>query len=171
MKRIICFLLALLMTLSLFGCKKNDSASTLQFYYPRSNYGYYPQEERFSERAIEAEIRKDVPYHSSILILSEYLKGPSDPTLVSPFPAGLSLTDVSIDSGTVYLTLTNQLAELEGIPLLIACACLSKTAMAITQTSSAHIKCQDALLDGNEAIILDDASLILDDPAITEPIE
>ena len=163
MKRIVSWLLCMLLVFGFMGCNSDSSSIILNFYYPLENYGYDTLEEKFHSKSVDAEIREDIQYTSARQVLGEYLKGPVDPALMNPFPAELELLDLSIDNKVLYITLSDQLADLSGIPLTIACACLAKTAMVITSASKVEIKCQFQLLDGKNALTFSADTAIFDD--------
>ena len=171
MKRILCLFLSLSIIFIMFGCQNNDKEIAKAFYYPRNDFGYNKQEDKFYASAIQAELRQDIPYQSSVQILGEYLKGPLDPSLYNPFPTDLTLADMTIQGEILYVTVSDHLANLRDTPLMLACACLSKTAMSVTGTTTVCINCETALLNGEKFIIMNVDSLIFDDPVITEPNE
>lgn len=169
MKRILCLFLMIALLFSMTGCRNDENEKTKTFYYPRNDLGYNAQEDKFSSSAIQAEQRNDISYQSGAEILREYLKGPQDPTLNNPFPAGLLLTDMNQQGEVLYLTVSDHLASLQDISLMIACASLTKTAMSVTGATTICIGCQYALLNGEKYIIMNTESIIFDDPVITEP--
>ena len=171
MKRIICMLLSTVFFLSVLGCQNDTKDTDLQFYYPKNDLGYNAQENRFFGSAVEAELRSDISYQSGGQILEEYFKGPHDQALVNPFPAGLTLVNLDIRGVILHLTVSDHLSQLQDIPLTIACACLSKTAMLVTGATIVYISCESALLNGEKYLRMDAQSLIFDDPVIFEPTE
>ena len=70
-----------------------------------------------------------------------------------------------IDEQTLHVTVSDHLSELTGIRLIIACACLGKTGMELTNTTSIQISCKKALLDGKKTITLQDDLIIVNDAA------
>jgi hypothetical protein len=142
----------MLLVFSFAGCNKESSSIALQFYYPLENYGYDPVEEKFYSQSIDAEIREDIHYISARQVLGEYLKGPIDPAMMNPFPAELELLDLNIDSNVLYIVLSDELAELSGISLTVACSCLANTAMKLTSISAVNIQCKNQLLDGKKSL-------------------
>lgn len=163
MKKVICLFVVFILLLYPLGCSKDDSAITLHFYYPRQNYGYDPLEGRFFQQSAQDEIRNDIAYHSARQVIGVYLKGPLDSSLVNPFPKETDLVTLSIEGNTLYVTLSDHFAELTGIPMIMACSCLAKTAMAITNAENVCIKCETALLDGVESVTINTESIIFDD--------
>lgn len=168
MKKIVSLLLCTLLLLCFAACDKDSSSITLRFYYPLENYGYDPGEEKFYSQSIDAEVREDIHYISARQVLGEYLKGPLDPTMVNPFPAELELLDLNIDSKVLYITVTDQLAELSGLPLTIACACLANTAMEIAPVFKVVIQCKTQLLDGKKSLTFAANTAIFNDSIVND---
>lgn len=171
MKRILCLFLSLSLIFIMSGCSNDGKEKTRTFYYPRSDLGYNALENKFSSSAIQGELRNDIPYQSGAQILEEYLNGPLDPTLYNPFPADLTIADMTMQGEVLYVTVSDHLASLRDIPLMIACACLSRTAMSVTGSATVCIRCKSSLLNGENFIIMNADSLIFDNPVITEPNE
>lgn len=167
MKKIICLLIISIFLLCPLGCSIDNSTITLQFYYPRQNYGYDALDGRFYSQSATEELRKDIPYHSARQVIGVYLQGPADPLLVNPFPKGTELVDLTIEENKLYLTLTDQLSELSGIPLIMACSCLARTAMTLTKVSEVRIRCESTLLDGESTVVIAWESVFYDDPIIS----
>lgn len=163
MKRILSLFLCIFLTFSFAGCQKDSSSIALHFYYPLENYGYNAVEEKFYSQSIDTEIREDIRYISARQVLGEYLKGPADPTMINPFPAELELVNLNIDSKVLYITVSNELAELSGIPLTIACICLANTAMKLTSVSKVEIQCENQLLDGKKSLTFTENTAIFSD--------
>lgn len=168
MKRIICVLISVSILLCFWGCQKKDSNIILHFYYPRQNYGYDELEGHFSQQSAQEELREDIVYRSSRQVIDAYLLGPLDPALSNPFPAGTQLVTLRVEGAVLHMTLTDQLAQLTGIPLIMACACLAKTAITLTNTAQVQIKCESAMLDGERVIVMSKDSVIFDDPIFVD---
>lgn len=167
MKKYICLLLASVLLLFPLGCSSHNAPITLRFYYPRQNYGYDPMDGRFFSQSAMEELRKDIPYRSARQVIGAYLQGPVDPALTNPFPNGTDLVDLGIEEHILYLTLTDQFSELTGIPLIMACSCLAKTAITLTKATEVRIRCESALLDGESTVIINEDSVFYDDPIIS----
>ncbi len=164
-KKVLTCILTLFVILSALGCQQKNNHTSYNFYYPRNDYGYNSLEGKFHNSFIEPEVRENISDHTAAEIINIYLSGPSIPTLISPFPEKLSLESVIIDDQTLYITVSNQLSELTGVNLMIACACLGKTGMELTNTSTVQISCRTAPLDGKKFIILRDNAIFFDDVA------
>ena len=140
MNRMICFMLALLLSCSLFGCHYNDSGDFLEpveFFYPRrpENYAYGA-----ADGVLASEIREGTGHIGDLTyLLSLYLRGPQDEGLRSPFPAGCKPEIVRQDGDTVYLVLSAEFAALENVELTVACASLTKTCLSLTDARQVRI--------------------------------
>ena len=169
MKRILCVFLSLLVLTPVYGCQHRNHNDNYVFYYPRSDYGYNTQEGRFYENIITSEIREDFVNESVSKIISAYLNGPVSQNCSNPFPENLTLESVSTEDQTLYITVSDHLSELTGIRLVIACACLGKTGMELTDTTSVQISCRKAMLDGKKTVTLHYDQIIINDsiPAAT----
>lgn len=163
MKRTICLLMCIAALLSICGCQEDDASFYLRFYYPRQNYGYNTQEQRFYQESAMEELREDIPYRSSQQVIEAYLKGPLNPELINPFPDGTELVALSVEGKTMSMILSDHFADLTGIHLIIACSCLAKTGMVLTNTTQVRIVCQGALLDGQIMIVINADGVIFDD--------
>ena len=164
-KKILSFILIIILFLPILGCQQNNNINSNNFYYPRSDYGYNSLEGKFYNSFIEPEIREKIPNQNIDEIITTYLTGPMAVTLKNPFPEKMSLESVVVDNQTLYITVSNHLSELTGIHLMIACACLGKTCMELTNTSNVQISCGSALLDGRKSIVLRDNAILFDDTA------
>ena len=173
MKRIISLLLSIVLLFGAAGCQIQNGNNAIAFYYPRSDYGYNTMENRFYGRVIEAEIREDIPQQSVHEILTIYLKGSISQAYSNPYPSNLKVESVSVVNKMSYIKVSNHLSELTGIRLMIACACLSRTVMDMTNTTSVEISCNTALLDGKKHIVFHTDSFLLEDSAAvaTDPQE
>lgn len=164
-KKIISYILTILFLLSLVGCQDQSKGAVYSFYYPRSDFGYNTLDGMFYNSIVGQETREETLHQTVAGIISNYLAGPTTQNLKNPFPAKLSLESVLIDNKTLYITVSDQLSELTGIHLMIACACLAKTGMELTNTTSVQISCRTALLDGKKSILLRNDSVIFEDMA------
>ncbi len=157
MKRLFAFALVLCLLFSMIGCRhKRDEAARIAFYYCVVQPAYST-----GSTAISAEYRggiEDVPLAQT---LGLYLDGPLSADLRSPFPHGLRLLEAKLSGSTVHLTVSQELAELTGLELTMACGCLALTTMALTEAQQVEISAEAGLLDGQRSIIIDQNSLLL----------
>lgn len=124
MKRAICIALALLFLLG--GCasgKKEET--TVSFYYRRLDtvYGTADGVIASEERTLTGDLNQ---------LLTAYFLGPEDETLTLPFPEGTRLLKYSSKNSVLTLSLSEEFAQLEGMDLTIACACIASTCFALT---------------------------------------
>ena len=68
-----------------------------------------------------------------------------------------------VEEQTLYITVSDHLSELTDINLIIACACIGKTGMELTNTSTVQISCENALLDGKKSVVLQNDLIIVSD--------
>lgn len=158
MKKMICLLLVLLL---LCGCgnNKDNMQTPVLFYYPNTTVSY-----NSSDAVISAEIREGEGYTSDIVkLLNLYLSGPLSDAYKSPFPSGTTAVSAFLADSTLTVELSTEFADLKGLDLTIACACLTKTAIALTGCDSTRIYVGDEKLDGNTYINLDVNDLLLID--------
>ena len=136
MKKLICFLLAGLLAVSMAGCIKAPKDSEVPFYYRRAEFDYGTPD------GIIAPELHDVTGHTDDLkyLLALYLQGPSDQELVLPFPDGIILVDFAQEGQTVDVTLSSIVTRLDDMDLTIACVCLAETCFAISDVQQVHIQ-------------------------------
>ena len=159
-KHIACFLAAFLL-LSLCGCQEKSACiSPVNFYYQAAEFSYDA-----AGTAISPEVREGKDHTSLDDALREYLQGPESASLKSPFPGGLQLLAAEIDGVTLHLTLSDQLSQLSGLALTMACSCLALTALELAQAEQVTIQAESKLLDGEKIITMDRDSLALVDSA------
>lgn len=161
MKSIIAAFLLIITVLS--GCSsanKEEYINPVNFYYLQPSITFDN-----SGNVITSEIRdygnEDAPLN---VVISQYLTGPTNSDLVSPFPENIQLKSFLIDDEKVYITLSNQLTELDNYSQTIACACITKTILGITSAKSVEIRVDvGTIQDGALSITMDADSLLLFD--------
>ena len=168
MKRFISVLLALICLICLWGCSDTHDAKTANFYYVRESY-IYGQE----DGVMAAESRSIEGLTNVQDILVEYLKGPQDLSLVSPFPADIEIVDYLYQGETLHITLCAHIVTLTKAKQVLACACMARTAMELTGAKSVHFQTDDADFARMDPIVIDRESILLYDnyntSAPTEP--
>lgn len=73
-------------------------------------------------------------------ITDVYFGGPTDETLISPFPKEIQAQAFSLDNGVLTITLDDSFSKLNGIGYTVASACLTKTMTQIKGVSSVCIE-------------------------------
>lgn len=173
MRRGISFFLCIALFLCLNACssRQEDIINPVSFYYLQVQ----PAGQIFhgsAESVIAPEIREGHGFSDHLsMLLEQYLTGPVEENLQSPFPAGTTLIEWDADDDVLSITLSDQLAELTGVDLTLACACLSKTCFAYDDYSTVSIQAQNLLLDGKASITMEVNTLLMLDETIsgTEP--
>ena len=123
MKRTLCLLLALAL---LSGCAPQSPGSgeiPVTFYYIAENPDY------FSDTGILGTDARTLREEQNSVegMLALYLAGPMRQDLSSPFPPDLRLIRAETGKEEITLVFDDSLAELSGIRLQIACACIART--------------------------------------------
>ena len=118
MKRLLLIAIVLALVFALVGCSKPVAPIQDQtgFYYCRAEYAYG------SEESIVTSEQRDVTGHQGDLgyILTLYLMGPMEETLVSPFPATTRMLALVQQEETVTITLTDLSRELNDAQFTLA---------------------------------------------------
>lgn len=155
------FLCILLCFAALFCTGCSDDNATFQFYYTRQDYAFTEE-----DPVIAVEIRK-APGHEDDLeyLLHMYVEGPLDDSLVSPFPKGTLLQGFTYSDATLYVTLNEPFAQLDGIDHTIAAACIAYTGFDLTSAEKVVIKCNSERY-GNKSITLYRDSVLFRDNSI-----
>lgn len=100
-------------------------------------------------------------------LLNDYLAGTEG--FARTFPEGTRTVLLEITDGSALLILSTEFAELTGMDLTLACACLTKTVLGLTGATALRIQAYKAELDGAEEIVMSEGTLELEDLYI--PIE
>ena len=137
MNKQICLLLIFAAVISLLGCSNDKIAEPVTFCYPRKVIEYGS-----TDGVIATEIREGAGYSSPAELLQLYFSGPENSALENPFPQDLQVLSFSANSTEAQLMVTDQLVELTGAPLVIACNCVAQTVMAMTGVSGVSIRCE-----------------------------
>ena len=165
MKKWLC--LVLLLSLLLCGCAKEEPIENpVPFYYRAEEVTYFSERGVIDYEKREAGIRGD----DYTYLLNEYLLGPNDEDLDRTFPNGTVIRALTVEENRVKIVLSEAFAELTGVDLSIACACLTLTACQLTGTKSAEISVETLMLDGSPAVTMVYSQLVLED-LCREPVE
>ena len=155
----------LLIAAFLTGCETKEVKNienSVNFYYLRQSNTYGAVDSVFLAEAREL---SNVDLEPSVL-LKHYLEGPQSTELVSPFPDKLQLVSFSVEDQRAYITLSNELTELDNFSRTLACACITKTILEITNVNSVEICVEiGAIQDDSLFITMDSKSLLLFDSA------
>lgn len=162
MKRIACFLFALMLLFSICACSADDSNIQVPavFFYCAETVSYNSE-----TGVIDSEVRETESFHGDLRsILNHYLQGPKSQQLNSPFPDGSCVEWLNQVGTEITLIISQPFTKLTGIHLTLACACLSKTLFSLTDAETLKIYGGHMALDSNNYITLTrDSLLLLDD--------
>ena len=162
MKHILRIFIVVCITLGLTACAQAPSAApSVVFYYCAATPSYDT-----IATVTATESRANIPVDASLEdILRIYIMGPEAEDLRSPFPAGLQLIRAYQEEGTVFVTLSEEMADLTNLDLTIACGCITLTCLELTDAQHVTIEAENALLGGQKSITMDQNSLLLKDQA------
>jgi hypothetical protein len=133
----------------------------VQFYYRNADISFESSSTVILSETIDCE-----GLESHVQCLQLYLQGPSSDRLVSPFPDGLQLRSVHMEGQDLIVVMSEELAQLSGLELMIACGCIASTCMELTGAQRIVIRAENERLDGKYEIILDKDSLLLLDTSL-----
>ena len=133
MRRVFSAFLLLLILAGLTGCG-NTRESSYEFFYLRTPETY----DYGTEQAVVASEDRSFPspIQDTEYLLRLYLDGPVSETLRSPFPQGTRLLTLQHSSHTLTIRLSEEYAQLSGIRLSMAAACLAKTCFQLTDAEN-----------------------------------
>lgn len=158
MRRIVSALLALTLTVTLFGCGSRQE-NLVSFYYCRDpeDYQYFD-----SESVICMESR-DIVGHSGDIpyIIGLYLAGPMEEGLISPLPRSVRLFDVEFNDTGVVLTFSDVKKLLTDSEFSLACACLTLTCADLTGCSEVTV------ISGSRTVTMHTDSICLTDNTVS----
>ncbi len=154
MKKILAVFLAVCILIPLCGCNIRRSVpSSVAFYYKSPA----------QQEVITQPEKRVLPNDTMDLeeILSLYLAGPESTELESPFPAGVKVKSAVLENDTLHLVLSQEMAQLSGIPLTIACACLTETLQALTGADYIQLQAEGALIGGKKLLIMNSNTFVI----------
>lgn len=152
MKRFFSCLLIVLFVLSLTGCGNSVSDYT-DFYYCNIEYPFG------KDGSVIVSETRDITGHKGELsyLISLYLAGPSSKNLESPFPNNVKLVSAQVEENCTTIELSSFSRQLSDSEMVLACACLSLSAMEITGTEEVTI------VSGEKNITMNKNDLLLFD--------
>lgn len=156
MKKTVTLLLILATLFSLTACGQSEKINMV-FYFRTAETTFD------TNKGIIASENRTIQSRDEQSILNEYLKGPKDENLHSPFPEDISLEDYISGLRRTTLVLSEHISQLSDHELTIACACIAKTVFDLTDTRSVEIKSAAGLVGGMQSIILMRNDLIIYD--------
>lgn len=165
MKRSLCVLLCVLFLIGLCGCSTplSGSGEPVSFYYRRADFQYHG-----TDNVIVPE-QREISGHGGDLhyLISLYLVGPLDDSLVSPFPKGTRLLETQQNGMELLLTLSDSAASLSDSAFSLACTCLALTCMSFTNAETVTVSSEERFM----TITTDNLLLSDDITGLTETTE
>lgn len=162
MKRYLCIVIMISCLLCMSACSARSGKSIrspVNFYYCAETMQYNSE-----DGVIRAEIREAKGFDAGselFDIINLYFKGPEDSSFQSPFPADVTLKRCSINDGVLQVILSNHISQLEGFDLTIACACLTKTLLEITQADAVEIRAEGGRMGDSISVTMSHETLLL----------
>lgn len=153
MKRLLSLLI--LSALLFSGCsgQSQHMKEPVTFYYLRSQFEYGSTQSIMGGEEWESSgHRNDLRY-----LMALYLIGPSSEELRSPLPLGTRILSAEQEGSSVTLTLSEMPAAMTDAAFSLACSCLTRTCMGLTQADSVSV------VSGTRTVTMGADNLILTD--------
>lgn len=166
MKRLICIILVVTSILCLNGCFTEDQEKSVNFYYVRNSYVHGNE-----NGVIDFEERKGPDTSDVQTILDQYLEGPQDASLVSPFPVGTKIVEFLFKGEELHITLSSHIVTLPKVKQVLACTCFARTAIELTGAKAVHFQSDHTTFTRMESITIDEGSFILYDNYTSTPAD
>ena len=164
MKRTILLSLILCISFTAIGCgKQEEIKSPVDFYYCTDPVSY-----NSTTGVISAEIRDKSEYIDLQSLLNLYVEGPLTSGFRSPFPSDVQVLNVGFQASTAIVCMNDAFAALSGHNLTLACVCISKTVMNLTDCSTVQIQASSLPLDNNAYIEMNERDFLFLDEYIPE---
>lgn len=153
MKRFFVFIILAAMLLGGCGSQGQQMKEPVTFYYLRDQYRYGNSQSIMDgeEREVSGH-RGDLRY-----LMALYLLGPSSEELRCPLPLGTRILSAEQEDGRITLTLSEVPASMTDTTFSLACACLSRTCLSLTEADSVTV------ISGSRSITMDADNLVLTD--------
>lgn len=156
MRRVIVLLLCLTI-LTGCGSSQKEMEQPVKFYYcyRDAQSGSYGTE----TGALGVEIRDlGAAPRTAQEILAMYLQGPSDDTLISPFPQSVAVEQAALQNGVLTVTLSEDARVLSGIDRTAAVACLTQTMTQFSDITSVRFSVGGSFWNTGRFLLLDDTA-------------
>lgn len=166
MKRMISFVSALCLLLTICGCRQiqQPAKEPVNYYYRNGEVVYGD-----ASGVITCEQRESFGHTGDYeYLITEYFKGPVTENCVSPFPAGITVEKLELVNDSVRIIVSSHLASLTTAEQSVACVCLGKTLLELTGVKSVQIGILNNQINGKDYIIINESSYLLVDPDINE---
>ena len=162
MKRLTAILLMIALSAGLFGCTAQELRSPTSFYYYRSDPVFAG-----TDGVISPELRVLAGTEDDLdAILELYFRGPNSRELENLIPESCPVPQWTIDGDTLHLHFSQELADLSGVELTLASACLTRTFLELTHCQTLILTAEGRLLNGEASMTLTLESLNLRDDSM-----
>lgn len=167
MRKTISIILVSVFLFCICGCmpSKSEFIQPVSFYYCNHPITFYGDND-----VIVMETREADGVDNLSALVNLYLKGPKSEAYNTPFPEFTFVRELSQNGTALSIMLSSPFANLTGMELTLACACLSMTLFELTDAESVEITAFESTLDGAESIIMTRNNLTLTD-SYTPPTE
>ncbi len=164
MRRALTAGLVLALLLSLAGCAGGQPQVPANFYYRRAQTAYTGP-----DGVIAPEVREIRGMEQDLdALLDAYFSGPEDASMLSPFPRESQVLSWQSSEDALLLTMNEAFCALSGIELSIACACIAKTMLELTDAALVQFQAEEGLLGGEKAISISLDNLRLYDNSLDQ---
>lgn len=162
MKRYISVALAIIILL-ISGCSEQDDSqyTAINFYYKTESISFDSDSGVITSES--RQIRGNADDYNELLI--QYLNGARKRGCVSPFPAGTTLEEFSLNETEAIVVLSSHLSLLTDYDLMVACVCLAKTVFDFTDVKTVQIRSLHNYLNGEPSIIIERDGYVQWDPS------
>ena len=158
MKRMLLCLLAVATLFVWTGCTRQNTQEDerVVFYYQRAQIAYGS-----TEGVIAAEHREPQENWTELTgALNAYVDGPRTTELANVFPENCDVLVFTVSRNVAEVHMSRSFAQLQGMDLTLACVCMTKTVMALTDVKTVRISAEDSLLAGEQYLELNAKSVL-----------
>lgn len=164
MKRLISILLIFTLAFGLFGCQRREMRAPHSFYYYRSDPVFAG-----TDGVIAPETRELAGIEDDLdAILELYFRGPESRELENLIPEDCPVPTWEREGDTLRLYFDQELADLGGVELTLAAACLSRTFLTLTGCERLILTADGRRLNGETAMELTLEGLSLRDDSMDQ---
>lgn len=163
MKKLTSVLVVLCLLVCWTGCEAQPSQDAVSFYYLRTQSDFSADQGII---ASEARQNTGLNMENPTAVLSTYLDGPTSDELTSPFPREVTVLEVKRIGSSLHINFSRELAQLSGIDLTLACACVSRTCMELWDVDTVRIRANGTLLNGSTYVVMSREDLKLTDDSL-----
>lgn len=132
--------------------------NSVDFYFSRKSYGYG------SKNSVIARESRELSGYSQELsyLLTLYLEGPLEESLEPVFPDSVQIENLKMTGTQLEITLSDLTEDMADAEFSLACACLTKTCLGLTQAQAVRIASGDRIIrmDTENLILYDNSSSV-----------